>query len=248
MLPVMLSHTPSGASIKQLEHFGQLMKSGHFRKFDRGYLRNQLEYNRMTPPDYDLSRVKVPVALYYSVNDLLVSTTGVDRLARELPNVIDKYLVPMERFNHLDFLWAIDVKPLVYNRLVRNIRRVENHRAKLTANLASFLAMQLQRQQQLQNQIQMQATLQPPLASLPANVHLPHHFEQEQLQMTATIAPTAATATAATPAAIPATTTAAAPTASTTAAAGTATTTEDAVELEGTTTSATSAMDAVGVA
>ncbi|XP_068151392.1 lipase 3 [Drosophila tropicalis] len=165
MLPVMLSHTPSGASIKQLEHFGQLMKSGHFRKFDRGYLRNQLEYNRITPPDYDLSRVKVPVALYYSVNDLLVSTTGVDRLARELPNVVDKYLVPMEKFNHLDFLWAIDVKPLVYNRLVRNIRRVENHKAKLTANLAQYLAMQFQkRQQTIQNQIQ----------NLPPNVHLPH--------------------------------------------------------------------------
>lgn len=245
MLPVMLSHTPSGASIKQLEHFGQLMKSGHFRKFDRGYLRNQLEYNRMTPPDYDLSRVKVPVALYYSVNDLLVSTTGVDRLARELPNVIDKYLVPMERFNHLDFLWAIDVKPLVYNRLVRNIRRVENHRAKLTANLASFLAMQLQRQQQLQNQIQMQATLQPAPAPapapvvLPANVHLLHHFEQE-LQMTATIAPTAAA------------TTTAATLVTTTAGTATATTTEEAEreEEEATTTTSTAsdtlAMAAVG--
>lgn len=221
MLPVMLSHTPSGASIKQLEHFGQLMKSGHFRKFDRGYLRNQLEYNRMTPPDYDLSRVKVPVALYYSVNDLLVSTTGVDRLARELPNVIDKYLVPMERFNHLDFLWAIDVKPLVYNRLVRNIRRVENHRAKLTANLASFLAMQLQRQQ-LQNQIQMQTTLQ---SALPPNVHLPHRLEQE-LRMPAASATT--------------TTTAATVTTTTTATEEVATTTEDVVEA----TTTTPALDA----
>lgn len=162
MLPVMLSHTPSGASIKQLEHFGQLMKSGHFRKFDRGYLRNQLEYNRITPPDYDLSKVKVPVALYYSMNDMLVSTTGVDRLARELPNMIDKYLVPMEKFNHLDFLWAIDVKSLVYNRLVRNIRRVENYKQKQTLQINASIQqlnarlqqqhLQLLRQQQQQQQ------------------------------------------------------------------------------------------------
>ncbi|XP_061387765.1 lipase 3 [Musca vetustissima] len=152
MLPVMLSHTPSGASIKQLEHFGQLMKSGHFSKFDRGYLRNQLEYNRMTPPDYDLSKVKVPVALYYSMNDMLVSTTGVDRLARELPHVIDKYLVPMEKFNHLDFLWAIDVKTLVYNRLVRNLRRVENYKLKHAQNLVNIQLQQLQQQQQQQRQ------------------------------------------------------------------------------------------------
>lgn len=170
MLPVMLSHTPSGASIKQLEHFGQLMKSGHFRKFDRGYLRNQLEYNRMTPPDYDLSKVKVPVALYYSMNDMLVSTTGVDRLARELPQVIDKYLVPMEKFNHLDFLWAIDVKTLVYNRLVRNIRRVENFKLKHTANLAANL--QQQHQQQRQELLNNQHTLPLPalLPPLPPNL------------------------------------------------------------------------------
>nr|XP_036229907.1 lipase 3-like [Bactrocera oleae] len=149
MLPVMLSHTPSGASIKQLEHFGQLMKSGNFRQFDRGFLRNQLQYNRMTPPDYDLSKVKVPVALYYSMNDMLVSTTGVDHLARELPDVIDKYLVPMEKFNHLDFLWAIDVKSLVYNRLVRNIRRVENYKQKRTLQInASIQQLSTHLQQQ----------------------------------------------------------------------------------------------------
>ncbi|XP_053959964.1 lipase 3 [Anastrepha ludens] len=179
MLPVMLSHTPSGASIKQLEHFGQLMKSGHFRKFDRGYLRNQLEYNRITPPDYDLSKVKVPVALYYSMNDMLVSTTGVDRLARELPNVIDKYLVPMEKFNHLDFLWAIDVKSLVYNRLVRNIRRVENYKQKQTQQInASIQQLSAQLQQQ---QIQQQQQLQQ-LQQQQQQVQEQHEQQQQQLE------------------------------------------------------------------
>lgn len=127
MLPVMLSHTPSGASVKQLEHFGQLMKSSHFRKFDRGYLRNQIIYGRMSPPDYNLANVKVPVALYFAENDLLVSISGVEKLAKQLPNVIDKYLVPHHKFNHLDFLWAIDAKTLVYDRVLENIQKVEKH-------------------------------------------------------------------------------------------------------------------------
>ncbi|XP_013105672.1 lipase 3 [Stomoxys calcitrans] len=189
MLPVMLSHTPSGASIKQLEHFGQLMKSGHFSKFDRGYLRNQLEYNRMTPPDYDLSRVKVPVALYYSMNDMLVSTTGVDRLARELPHVIDKYLVPMEKFNHLDFLWAIDVKTLVYNRLVRNIRRVENFKMKHAQNVAAaHLQQQLQQQQQQQqyHQQQQQHQQQPQPQQHKQQQHQPQRLDSFNTQYTQT--------------------------------------------------------------
>lgn len=81
----------------------------------------------MSPPDYNLANVKVPVALYYAENDLLVSISGVEKLARQLPNVIDKYLVPMHKFNHLDFLWAIDAKTLVYDRVVENLQKVEKN-------------------------------------------------------------------------------------------------------------------------
>ncbi|XP_055375835.1 uncharacterized protein LOC129608376 [Condylostylus longicornis] len=125
MLPVMLSHTPSGASTKQLMHFGQLIRTGSFRKYDFDFMANSQRYGQFMPPDYNLDMVQVPVALYYSSNDWLVSLCGVEKLANSLPKVIDKYLVPMPEFNHLDFVWAVDGKKLLYNRIILNLNKFQ---------------------------------------------------------------------------------------------------------------------------
>jgi hypothetical protein len=39
----------------------------------------------------------------------------VEELASKLPNLLGKFLVPLQAFNHLDFLYAIDQDKLVYN-------------------------------------------------------------------------------------------------------------------------------------
>jgi hypothetical protein len=39
-------------------------------------------------------------------------------LAEKVPNLVRKYHVPLETFNHLDYLWAIDVDKLVYNNVI----------------------------------------------------------------------------------------------------------------------------------
>lgn len=44
-----------------------------FRQFDYGLIGNLKRYNKLTPPDYDLSKVTAPVALIYSSNDKLVA-------------------------------------------------------------------------------------------------------------------------------------------------------------------------------
>lgn len=42
----------------------------------------------------------------------------VNKLSHELPNMIFKYLIKDDEFNHLDFLWANEVVPLVYERVI----------------------------------------------------------------------------------------------------------------------------------
>lgn len=49
----------------------QRVSTGKFRQYDYGLVGNLLRYRRINPPDYDLSKVTAPLALYYSDNDWL---------------------------------------------------------------------------------------------------------------------------------------------------------------------------------
>jgi len=71
MLPVILGHTPAGASTHTLIHFAQGINSGKFRQFDYGKKGNIKRYGQEEPPEYPLGNVSAPVALYWSQNDWL---------------------------------------------------------------------------------------------------------------------------------------------------------------------------------
>ena len=43
----------------------------------------------------------------------------------QLPNIFDAYTVPWEQFNHLDFLWAIDLDTLLFPRVLENMNAAE---------------------------------------------------------------------------------------------------------------------------
>lgn len=73
LLPVILNHTPSGASTKTIVHYLQEIKSDKFCQFDYGRKKNLVVYNATEPPDYDFTNVTVPIALFYADNDLLVN-------------------------------------------------------------------------------------------------------------------------------------------------------------------------------
>lgn len=72
-------------------------------------------YGSMSPPKYNLKKVTCPVALHYSHNDWLSAEVDVLKLYKELENPIGRFLVPDRQFNHLDYMWGLDVDTLVYN-------------------------------------------------------------------------------------------------------------------------------------
>ncbi|ERL92854.1 lipase 3 isoform X1 [Dendroctonus ponderosae] len=132
-LAVYLSNTPNGISIKDMEHFIQLVYSGEFRQFDFGSdLANLLHYKTAQPPSYDFKNLKAPLGVYYAKNDFLATVTDVERFLAQLSHdTLETYLIDYDFFNHLDFVTAKDAKSLLYDRVVRLI---DQSNPSITAN------------------------------------------------------------------------------------------------------------------
>jgi hypothetical protein len=62
-LPVILAHEPSTVSSATAFHYFQSIHTGDFRLYNKGF--------RDLPPKYNLTNVKVPVALFWGSNDIL---------------------------------------------------------------------------------------------------------------------------------------------------------------------------------
>ncbi|XP_031838473.1 lipase 3 [Nomia melanderi] len=118
LLPTILNHTPAGTSTKTMIHYAQEIKSGYFRQFDYGPLRNVLYYKSTSPPNYDLSKITVPIVMFCGSNDWLSAPEDVARLVHELPQQAMVYKVPYKKFNHIDFLWANNAPQLVYKKIL----------------------------------------------------------------------------------------------------------------------------------
>lgn len=124
MFPVKLGHTPAGAAVRQIVHYGQHIRQNFFRRYDHGSLTNWRVYRSFTPPAYDLSRITAPVFLHYVDDDIFAHVTDVQRLNRELGQSVGMFRVPHATFSHLDFMWGTGAKDLLYLRTINLMKSV----------------------------------------------------------------------------------------------------------------------------
>lgn len=125
-MPVIFGQVPAGSSVRQLAHYGQSIARKEFRRYDQGSLiANLRAYGRLSPPSYDLKKVTAPVFLHYGDNDPLAVVADVQRLFEELGRPVGLFRVPLAEFTHIDFMWAIDVKELLYDRVIRLLRQMD---------------------------------------------------------------------------------------------------------------------------
>ena len=102
-----LSHMPSGASLRQIVHYAQFFRNGgrfsryaktynlpkkiflqkQFEiRYDHGRLGNLLRYGSSEPPEYDLSKVRVPISLYVGKEDSFGTPADAEKLVIENRN------------------------------------------------------------------------------------------------------------------------------------------------------------------
>jgi len=125
-VPVYLSHTPAGTSVRNMVHYAQMYLSGKFQAYDYGERENLIKYKQKTPPVYNASAFEIPVALYWGGNDWLADPMDVRNLLTVLPKEKVLYNKEIKPWQHLDFIWGLDAARLVYCDIVRHIKKTEN--------------------------------------------------------------------------------------------------------------------------
>lgn len=125
MVPTYMSHTPAGSSLTQFTHFAQQFRNGgKFAKFDYGHVQNLLTYGTLDPPEYSLEKVSVPTALFVGDVDGFADPKDADLLASRIQNVIINEVVAYENWSHLGFIWSLEAKTLIYDKIVDIMKKM----------------------------------------------------------------------------------------------------------------------------
>jgi len=125
LVSTIMHHTPAGASSHTLLHYAQEINSGSFEGYDWGSKKkNEQHHGTATPPVYSLKDVTGPVALHWGDNDWLAVPADIIHVIMELPNILTgmNHEVEFPTWNHLDFLWAMDVNKYVYDNLLVDLK------------------------------------------------------------------------------------------------------------------------------
>ncbi|CAI9736947.1 gastric triacylglycerol lipase-like [Octopus vulgaris] len=121
-IPVYLTHSPAGTSTQNMAHFAQLVRSKDCKKYDYGtQAENLLHYGHPTPPAYNVSKLKIPVALYSGGRDNLADPKDVALLVKKLKTKVTHVVIP--KWAHLEFVWAVDGWDTMYKQMIDLLRK-----------------------------------------------------------------------------------------------------------------------------
>lgn len=101
-------HFPLGTSVKDMQHFAQLITSNEFRKFDYGPERNKEVYGSREPPPYQLSRCNINMALFFGENDAFVRPGDRERLVAALPPNVISWSKIYGNFSHVTWHTGVE--------------------------------------------------------------------------------------------------------------------------------------------
>lgn len=123
-VPVYTAHTPAGTSVKDVAHFAQMYKSGKFQMYDYGWrYKNRNHYGQDYPPQYDVSNIRVPIALFSADEDWLATPKDVSLLVPKLRTVVFRKAI--KQWDHLDFIWGMDAPTVIYKDIERLLNKVK---------------------------------------------------------------------------------------------------------------------------
>ncbi|KAJ8731658.1 hypothetical protein PYW07_004822 [Mythimna separata] len=121
--PVIIGHFPAGTSRKNLNHLVQISQHRKFSNYDYGLKQNMAKYKRPTPPEYDLNKVTMKIALIVAKNDKISTIKDVEKLRKRLPNVVEYRVMKSDAFNHVDYVWGKSTHKTLFPHIFRILNK-----------------------------------------------------------------------------------------------------------------------------
>ncbi|XP_047312856.1 triacylglycerol lipase 2-like [Impatiens glandulifera] len=119
---------PQPSSSKNMMHLAQTVRSGILSKYDYvNPIINLFHYGQFWPPVYNLANIPrdFPLFLSYGGNDDLSDTVDVNNLLDILKDHdTDKiFTQQVENYGHIDFILAVNAKDVVFNQIVKFLKK-----------------------------------------------------------------------------------------------------------------------------
>jgi lysosomal acid lipase/cholesteryl ester hydrolase len=118
--PMLYSHIYSFSSVKTIVHWFQITNTQLFQMYDDNIITVDAtkEFPTYLLPSYPVAEIKCPVAVFYGGRDTLPDNQW---LLKRLPATT--YVHKEEEYEHLDFLWAYDVREKIYDKVIALVEK-----------------------------------------------------------------------------------------------------------------------------
>lgn len=123
IVPEIFRNFPADTGLKNIVHFLQCFDNKKFGQYDHGRDGNLKVYGVADPPTYDVASVTPPIAYYHGKKDTFVTIEDAQKAASKIKNLDVLHIVPLDEFGHLDVLVTNDVGPLLYDSVIKNVKK-----------------------------------------------------------------------------------------------------------------------------
>ncbi|CAD5221173.1 unnamed protein product [Bursaphelenchus okinawaensis] len=129
-LSVYTSHSPAGTSTQNLLHWLQNVYTGIMEKYDyRNDKLNVKAYGHITPPKYDISKIRgLKLHIYSSEEDWLADPDDMLNLMYSMPEGVVQTEKIFPDWSHLDFLWGTNVTEYITLPIIQTIQKYDGIR------------------------------------------------------------------------------------------------------------------------
>ncbi|KAI9987704.1 hypothetical protein PInf_023748 [Phytophthora infestans] len=138
-IPVYLSQTPAGTSVRNMAHYAQGIRDNTFASYDHGcsclralginlcstlICKNKAVYGSFEPPAYPVGKMVYPrTGFYIGATDTFATATDIAQIRSGLPSGTIVHEKTIDAFSHLDFTWAQNANERVYQDLLVQLKK-----------------------------------------------------------------------------------------------------------------------------